>query len=96
MPVATQGSSLAGDSLQAMVECWTAVHGLPRRFQRGESTDFFYVQGWLYKRDYALSASKGKFTIQSADRSWHGLSWRQVIELVDELRCHEGLEPYRL
>ncbi len=96
MSVATHASPLARDSLRAMVECWTARNGLPRRFQPGESLDFYAVQAWLQRRGYALGAVKGRFAILSPGKNRHGLSWRQVIELVDELRVAEGLEPYRV
>lgn len=96
MPAAAQRSPLAGESLQAMVDGWIARNGCPRRFLPGESVDFFAVQSWLQRRGHVLSAVKGRFSIQSAGRNRNGLLWREVLDLVDDLRRGEGLQPYRL
>ena len=77
-----------------MVTAWVAVHGGPRRFPRGESTDFFAVQAWLYRRGIVLSSMKGAFWIRRGEGAPRKQAkWRDVIDLVDRLRLKEGREP---
>lgn len=94
MPVATHASPLTSDSLRAMVECWTQRNGRPRRFQPGDSTDFYAIKAWLGMRGHALSAVKGRFVVEAQGRSRRNLLWREVMNLVDDLRRREGLEPF--
>lgn len=82
--------------LSAAIAAWSARHGGPRRFQPGESVDFYSVQSWLHRRGYSLAGLKGRFVVEAKGRSQRNLLWRQVLELVDQLRAAEGLEPYRL
>lgn len=96
MPAATHASPLTSDTLQAMVDSWIARNGCARRFLPGESVDFFAIQSWLQRRGHALSAVKGRFVLESKGRSRRNLLWREIIDLVDDLRVAEGLEPYRM
>lgn len=77
-----------------MVKAWVAAHGGPRRFPRGESTDFFAVQAWLHQRGIGLSSIKGSYWIRRGDGApRRQAKWRDVIALVDRLRVEEGREP---
>lgn len=77
-----------------MVKAWVAAHGGPRRFPRGESTDFFAVQAWLHQRGIGLSSVKGSYWIRRGDGApRRQAKWRDVIALVDRLRVEEGREP---
>lgn len=78
--------------IRRMIDAWLTTHGGPRRFQRGESADFYYLQSWLRSRGYALSASKGSFFIRPIDGERQQVKWREVIELVDMLRAAHGME----
>lgn len=77
---------------RGMIDAWIAAHGGVRRFQRGESTDFVYLQRWLYLRGYVLSAAKGSFYLRRGDGDRRQAKWREVIVLVDTLRVGEGLQ----
>lgn len=80
------------EDIRRMIDAWLATHGGPRRFQRGESADFFALQRWLLCRGYVLSASKGSFFVRPVGGERQQMKWRQVIELVDTLRAAHGLE----
>lgn len=78
--------------IRRMIDAWLAAHGGPRRFERGESADFFALQRWLLCRGYALSAAKGTFYVRPIDGERQQMKWREVIELVDTLRAAHGME----
>jgi hypothetical protein len=80
---------------QDLVNAWLAAHGGPRRFGRGESTDFFTIQRWLKMYGFVLSSREGSYFVRASDDECKKLKWPQVIDLVDTIRAATGLETIR-
>lgn len=82
--------------LRTMIDAWLAANGGPRRFRRGESSDFVFLQRWLYGRGYVLSSAKGSFFLRNGHGDPRQVKWPEVIAVVDTLRAAEGLETLRI
>ncbi len=80
------------NDIPAMVEEWLAQNGA-RKFGKGESADHQSIRFFLQDRGYELSGWQGKFRISKGAGRPKVMTWRAVLEFVDELRLAEGLQP---
>jgi hypothetical protein len=77
--------------LNSAIEQWMAANNGPRRFERGDSGDFFSVQEYLRARGHDVRGSpmsKG-FTVIS-DGKKRSMGWHGILRLADEFRASEG------
>ena len=71
-----------------------ALHGL-RKYNSGDSADYFRLQGFLKDRGLELSTKSNRYCIRKTGSKGKSrwVKWANVIEYVDNIRVSEGLEP---
>lgn len=79
--------------MNAIISDFIATHGV-RKFQIGESGDYFNIQSFMLQRGYTISFSGKKFTIKGHGKS-RVTSWNGMLQFVDAIRTAEGREPPR-
>lgn len=88
-------------NIPLMVEDWLAKHGGPRRFSDAERTDDIVIAPWLAERGIKISKSShswnergGNWKVSRGPGRPKSLSWAGVLQIVDEIRIGEGLQPF--
>lgn len=76
-------------------EEWLAAHGGPRRFQRGDTSDLYHLKYWLASRGWELIVKTSLCTLSKTGvrRQPKIMTQAKVLQIVDEIRIAEGLEP---
>lgn len=75
-----------------LVEDWIA-QGKIRRFDSGESTDYYAIVAYLRERGYILSQAHQKYTLSSGRGRPRRVGWNDVLAVVDRFRIAEGKPP---
>lgn len=91
VPVAQPVLRVVSNNTNLMVADYLKAHGA-RRFEQGESVDYFGLQAWLRDRGYTLTSRASLYTLSSGGRP-KVMPWRNVVQFVDKMRLAEGLQP---
>lgn len=78
--------------LYRTVDEFIAKNGV-RRFERGACSDFTSIQVFLRERGYRLVGTWNRYVLAHGGSVRMRLKWQDVLEVVDDLRAREGLEP---
>lgn len=80
------------------VSSYIARNGV-RRFEAGASGEYQSIKAYLLSRGYVVSSGRAALTYQLMRPGQRGrpkaIGWSKIIELVDQLRAEEGLEPLK-
>ena len=85
-------------TISDQVADYLASGGLIRRFPRGFSNDWLYIQNKLLELGYSLKISgNGGYTIRriGAVAKPHRLNRERALRRIDEILAEHGYEPYR-
>ncbi|NTS30696.1 hypothetical protein HQ945_05470 [Phyllobacterium sp. BT25] len=78
---------------EQMISDWMDRNGAPRRFSRGESTDFLAIRSYLEKHGYRLSGHRYEYIFSRNGMPRRKFDWRGLLRFVDDLRVADGLPP---
>ncbi|SFJ54578.1 hypothetical protein SAMN04515648_4527 [Phyllobacterium sp. CL33Tsu] len=76
---------------EQMISDWTDRNGGPRRFSRGESTDFLAIRSNLEKHGYKLSGHRYEYIVSKNGMSRRKFDWHGLLRFIDDLRVADGL-----
>lgn len=77
---------------ELLVADYLKKHGA-RRFERGFSTDYSYLQIFLRDRGFSLSMQANAPYLAKGSARPRKVSWQEVWKVVDKFRADEGLTP---
>lgn len=79
--------------LNEAIDTWIQINGV-RRFEQGDSADFFRVQDFLKGHGYEVSGSihRKDFKVE-VDGRRKSLGWNGLLEFADSIRVQSGMEP---
>lgn len=86
---------IVSQNTDEMIADWLARNGGARRFERGESSEYFQIQKFLEERGYTFAKVASRLTIGFAGGRKKSVSWAQAIDFVDKIRRQEGLQPFK-
>jgi hypothetical protein len=84
---------VVSNNIKLMVQDWIAQNGV-RRFERGDTAEYFHLTNWLRERGYVLTKVHGTYRLANGSGRQRNTTWAGVIALVDKLRLAEGLQPF--
>ncbi|MBN8241898.1 hypothetical protein JF546_02600 [Nitratireductor aquimarinus] len=79
--------------IELLKENWIKTHGAPRRFERGETTDYEAIRDYLAEFGYRVTYHLMRYSVSNGRGRPKLLTRTQLIELYDEFRTAEGLAP---
>ena len=82
-------------SVESLVEQWIAVNGAPRLFESNVSGKFEYFNSYLNRFGIRLRMQSWRCHISQNGSKWRPIPRQNVVQLVDEFRVLEGLEPLK-
>lgn len=79
--------------LNEAIDRWIQINGV-RRFEQGDSADFFRVQDFLKGHGYEVSGSihRKDFNVE-VDGRRKSVGWTGLLEFADSIRVQSGMEP---
>ncbi|TIM14479.1 MAG: hypothetical protein E5Y67_12430 [Mesorhizobium sp.] len=85
---------IVSNNVPLMVDDWLKLNGGPRRFEQGVTTDTWLVRQYLTDRGISVTGTYGKWKIVRGPGRPKTGTWAAVMEIVDEIRLAEGLQPF--
>ena len=76
-----------------LVEDWVK-QGKVRRFERGETTDYFAIVRYLEERGFKLSMKHSRYFLANGRGRPRQCDWSDVLAVVDKFRVAEGKTPF--
>lgn len=76
-----------------LVEDWVK-QGKVRRFERGETTDYFAIGRYLEERGFKLSMKHSRYFLVNGRGRPRQCDWSDVLAVVDKFRVAEGKTPF--
>jgi len=76
-----------------LISKWLESNGGPRKFPKGDNSDFLAIRRFLEKHGYRRNGHRGQFIISKGQLFRRRFCRRSMLQFVDELRVAEGLPP---
>jgi hypothetical protein len=85
---------VVSNNVPLMVQDWLDKNGGARRFERNATADKLAVKLYLEARGIKTNGFRGKWTISTGKGRPKQIKWPEVVQIADDFRMAEGLEPF--
>lgn len=85
---------VVSNNVPMMVQDWLEKNGGPRRFEYNATADKLAVKLYLEERGVKVNGYQGKWTLSTGRGRPRPIKWVDAIQIADEFRAKEGLEPF--
>lgn len=86
---------IVSNNTSLLIQDWLERNGGARKFEREIRTDYWAVQSFLRDHGVNLNVHRNKYLLGNIGAKTRQVSWKEIMDTVDKLRCQIGLQPFR-
>jgi hypothetical protein len=90
----TPALRVVSNNIPLMVQDWLDKNGGPRRFEHFATTDTWIIRTYLEERGIKLNGHRGRWAISRGKGRPRIGTWADVMQIADDFRMAEGLQPF--